>query len=229
MTTRWIIVTVCVAGQRILPGLQRRMADRRVDEVHLADAALILLERRDLLRVGRPEEDRAVAARPAGVVGRVAEVLDAVLGQLRLPAGRDVADPEIPVADERRALAVGRHLRVRGRRAAPPRARLFALGRLARRQVARGLASPWPGRPARLRRPSRCVTRYQKRSADRPAATSARTPVVQHERRRVVGHEFFGARVVGRGQRGRRVGCALRQGGGRGQSARRAAQGPDGR
>ena len=43
-----------VAGQRVLPHAQRRVADRRLDEVHLADVALVLLLRRDLLRVGRP-------------------------------------------------------------------------------------------------------------------------------------------------------------------------------
>ena len=90
-----------VAGQRILPGLQRRMADLRVDEIHLTDIPLILLERRDLLRVGRPFDDRPIASHPAGVVRGVSEVLDAVFRERSLPAALDVADPEVPVADER--------------------------------------------------------------------------------------------------------------------------------
>ena len=58
---------------------------------------------------GDHDDDRAIAAAPAGVVGGVAEVLDAVGRQLPLLACRDVAHPEIPVANEDAALAVGRH------------------------------------------------------------------------------------------------------------------------
>jgi hypothetical protein len=46
---------VFVARERILPRLEPRMADLGADEVHLADLALVLLEGRDLLRVGRPD------------------------------------------------------------------------------------------------------------------------------------------------------------------------------
>ena len=119
MTTRCSIAIDLVAGQRELRDAQRRVADRvdgRVDEVHLADLALVLLVGGDLLRVGRPEHDGAVAAAPAGVVGGVAEVLHAVGRQRRSCAGGDVAHPEVPVADEDRALAVRR-----GRRRCPPR------------------------------------------------------------------------------------------------------------
>ena len=84
------------------------MTDDGVDEVHLADAARVVPEGRDLLRVRRPDDDGRVAARPAGVVGGVGEVLDAVGRELRLAAGRDVAHPEVVVAHERRARAVGR-------------------------------------------------------------------------------------------------------------------------
>ena len=101
------------------------MTDLRVDEIHLADVALILLERRDLLRVGRPDENRAIAVRPAGVVRGVAEVLHAIAGELRLAARCDVAHPQIPIADERAALAVGRQrlwrARTRAHRARPRR------------------------------------------------------------------------------------------------------------
>src|SRR5205085_7038421 len=42
-----------VARQGILPRLELRMARPRVDEIHVADAALVLLECRDLPRVRR--------------------------------------------------------------------------------------------------------------------------------------------------------------------------------
>ena len=117
------------------------MSGAGVDEVHLADAALVLLEGRDLLRVGRPDEDRAVAPRPAGVVGGVAEVLHAVGGELRFPARRDVAHPEVLVADERGQAAVGRRDVGPDRRTAAPARHLFRLrirGRACRRrQIAR--------------------------------------------------------------------------------------------
>ncbi len=70
------------------------------NEVHLAIFALVLLEGCDLFGVGRPDEDGIVAHLPSGVVGRVAEVLDAVGGELRLFAGGDIANPEVVVADE---------------------------------------------------------------------------------------------------------------------------------
>ena len=103
MTTRWIIATMSVARQRILPRLQLGMAD--VVSTRYISPTLrwscwkvaIFLESGDQTRIG------AVALRPAGVVGGVAEVLDAVGRQLRLLAGRDVAHPEIPVANEGRA------------------------------------------------------------------------------------------------------------------------------
>src|SRR5207237_491065 len=98
-----------VAGQRILPGFEPRMADAGADEIHLSGAALVLLEGRNLLRIGRPEEDRVAAVNPAGVVGRVAILFHAVFRQLRLLACRRVAHPEVVVADERGAFAVRRY------------------------------------------------------------------------------------------------------------------------
>ncbi len=97
-----------IARQRILPGLQLRVPDAGVHQVHLADAALVLLEGGDLARVGRPLHHRAIAEAPAGVVGGVAVVLDAVGGERRFLVGGDVAHPQVPVADEHRPLAVGR-------------------------------------------------------------------------------------------------------------------------
>ena len=103
-----------VARQRILPRLERRAPDPRVHEVHLAHAALVLLEGGDLARVGRPLHHRAVAVAPAGVVGRIAVVLHAVGRELGLLTRGHVAHPEVPVADERGPLGVGRqHLGAR--------------------------------------------------------------------------------------------------------------------
>src|SRR5207245_8135477 len=77
--------------------------------------ALVLLERRDLLRVGGPEEDRAVTVGPSGVVGGVAEVLDPVGGELGLLPRRQIADPQVVTANEGRQLPVGRGHRARPR------------------------------------------------------------------------------------------------------------------
>ena len=96
-----------VAGQRVLPRLQRRVPHLGFHQVHLADAALILLEGGDLLGIGRPQHDGPVAAGPAGVVGGVAEVLDAVGGERRLLAGGGVAHPQIRIANEGGVLLVG--------------------------------------------------------------------------------------------------------------------------
>ncbi len=184
-----------VARQRILPRLQRRMPGVRVDEVHLADASLILLERRDLLRVRRPDEDRPIAARPSGVVRRVAEILHAVRGHGRLPAARDVAQPQIPIADERGALAVGRR-HVEPRRDAAPSAAVAALQRRpAGRQVARALRAVFGGHDERLgallgrRAVPEALTACVGNPRHAPGA-------VQDERVGVVRHEALGARIV---------------------------------
>src|SRR5690606_26825714 len=99
---------VLVADQRVLPALDLRVADHGLHQDHLAGPALVLLEGRDLRRVGRPHQDRAVAVGPAGVVGGVAVVGAAIGGELRLLARGDVAHPQVPVADEGLRLAVRR-------------------------------------------------------------------------------------------------------------------------
>ena len=73
---------------------------------------------------------------PAGVVGGVAESLHAIGGELRFLSRGDVAHPQVVVADERRALAIGRR-QIGRRRAAPRRghARCFAIAH-------RGAAAP---------------------------------------------------------------------------------------
>src|ERR1700738_4785739 len=85
------------------------MAHFGVDEIHLADAALVLLEGRDLPRVRRPEKNRVVAANPAGVVRRVAKLLYAVSRELRLASAGDVANPKVVGTNEGSTLAVQRH------------------------------------------------------------------------------------------------------------------------
>src|SRR4029079_18971815 len=106
-----------IAGERVLPRLERRMPDLGLDEIHVAHFALFVRRGGDLLGIGRPEQNRPITAGPAGVVRRVAEVLGAFGRELLLVTGCHVADPEIPIANERGALAVRRH-RDRCRRAA---------------------------------------------------------------------------------------------------------------
>jgi hypothetical protein len=79
-----------VTWQRVFPGLQYRVAHFGLDEIHLADLALILLKSRDLLGVRRPGYDRPVALDPSGVVGRIAIVLDTVRRELFFRFGRDL-------------------------------------------------------------------------------------------------------------------------------------------
>src|SRR5690606_19911478 len=99
---------VLVADQRVLPALDLWVADHGLHQHHLAGPALVLLEGRDLRRVGRPHQDRAVAVGPAGVVGGVAVVGAAIGGEPGFLARGDVAHPQVPVADEGLRLAVRR-------------------------------------------------------------------------------------------------------------------------
>jgi len=128
-----------VARQRVFPRFQMRVPDARVDEIHLADVSLILLEGGDLFRIRRPEDDRPVAVAPAGIVGRVAEVLDAVRCERRFGARRHVAHPQVVVADEHRAPAVGRRHQFRRRRRRRCRIGRLPFGGLALGQIASGL------------------------------------------------------------------------------------------
>src|SRR5665213_4212470 len=84
------------------------MAYARFQQVHFADAALVLLIGRELLRIGRPAHDRTIAVSPARVVGRVSEIPRAVFGELLFLAGCEVANPQIVIANECGALLVGR-------------------------------------------------------------------------------------------------------------------------
>src|SRR5206468_10307199 len=102
------------------------------------DLTLILLKGRDLLRIRGPDEDRPIAFRPTGVVGGVAEILDAVGRQLRFLASRHVAHPQVPVADERHALTVRRPRLGPWRSAGAAAAASLAHGLRAGRHRARG-------------------------------------------------------------------------------------------
>ena len=136
-----------VTREWILPGLQLWMARLGADEIHFADLALVLLERRDLLRVGRPHHDWPVAAGPPGVVGRVSEILHAVRRQRGFLAGGGVADPEVPIADEDGAFAVRR------RHIISDRASSAAARRRARRTSAAAAGGAGRQIARRLRRP----------------------------------------------------------------------------
>ena len=82
------------------------MAHLRVHEVHLTHAALVLLIGCDLLRIGGPQQNRAVAFRPAGVVRGVAEVLHTVGGELGFRARCHFPHPEVVIADKSRFFLV---------------------------------------------------------------------------------------------------------------------------
>ncbi len=96
-----------VADERILPRFQAGGAHLVAHHMEGVELAVVLLLGGDLLAVGRPLEDGAVGMDPSGIVGGVAEVLDAVGGELGFLAGGDVADPEVEPSNEGGALAVG--------------------------------------------------------------------------------------------------------------------------
>ena len=100
-----------VARQRHLPLREGGVAHLVAHHIEVAELAVVLLLGGDLLAVGRPLEDGAVAVHPARVVGGVAEVLDAVGGELRFGAragAGDVANPEVESSNEGGALSVRR-------------------------------------------------------------------------------------------------------------------------
>ena len=85
--TRWMVVTTSSPGSGYFHACSAGMAHLGFHQVHFADAALILLEGGDALGIGRPQHDGPVAAGPAGIVGGVAEILDAVGGERGLLIG----------------------------------------------------------------------------------------------------------------------------------------------
>ena len=97
-----------VLRKGILPGLQPRMPDIGGHEIHLPHPTLIVLEGRNFLRIRRPKENRTVAFCPPRVVGGVAEILHPVGGELGFLPGCQVTHPQVVVADEGGARAVGR-------------------------------------------------------------------------------------------------------------------------
>ncbi len=95
-----------VFRQRVPPLLELRCADLRAHEIHPAHAAAVMLEGRDLPGVRRPQQHRAVTPRPAGVVGRIAEILDAVGRERAVLVGRQIPHPQVVVPDVRRVPAI---------------------------------------------------------------------------------------------------------------------------
>ena len=89
-----------VAGQRIFPGLQCRMAHLGFHQIHLADTALILLEGRDFFRVRRPKQHGTIAVDPTGIIRCVAKIFHAVRSELGLFARGHIAHPQIEVANK---------------------------------------------------------------------------------------------------------------------------------
>jgi hypothetical protein len=96
-----------VARKRILPCAQRRMPRGRVHEIHLTGLALILLEGRDLLRVRRPLEHRAIAADSSRRCRCVPVIFHAVGRELLVRSRGQVPDPQVPVLDVRAYLPSG--------------------------------------------------------------------------------------------------------------------------
>ena len=72
--------------------------------------ALILLEGREHLRIRRPHYDRVFAMDPTGIVRCIAVILHAVRGELLLHPGRDLAHPQVPIAEENRPLSIWRKI-----------------------------------------------------------------------------------------------------------------------
>ncbi len=107
-----------VARQGVFPRVELRMADVGRCKVHLTDAPAVMLERRNPLRVGRPQKHGLVASAPPRVVSCVSEILDTVRRQLFLPAALKITYPQVVIPHERGSLAVRRSDRgsVGGRR-----------------------------------------------------------------------------------------------------------------
>ena len=95
MITRWIMVTTSSPGSGYFhacsSGCPTLVSTRYISPTPRWSCwnVAIFFESGDQSTIGRS------LLRPAGVVGGVAEVLDAVGGELRLLAGGDVAHPQV--------------------------------------------------------------------------------------------------------------------------------------
>ena len=99
---------LAVTREGIPPGVDLGMADGGGNAGHAAGLAEVELKGGNLFGIGRPDEDGVGAAAPAGVVGGIAEVGQAVVGELEVMASVEVADPEVVPADKGGERAVGR-------------------------------------------------------------------------------------------------------------------------
>ena len=143
MTTRWIIAITRIAGQRILhtrsSGGRRSVLTRYISPTLRSSCCYVAI----FFESGDQRHDGAIAAAPAGVVGRVAEVLHAVGRERLLLAGRQsrtqrfqsrMKAPRLPSGDIASGLpsdetcrrALGRR---RGARREPPRPLAAGRGR----------------------------------------------------------------------------------------------------
>ena len=77
-------------------------------QVHFSHAALVLCDGCDFFRIGRPDDDRPVTRSLSGVIRRVAEVRDAIGGELSFFGRGHIAHPQVVIANECRALPIRR-------------------------------------------------------------------------------------------------------------------------
>jgi len=122
-------------------------------EIHLSHVPFVLLLCCNLLRIGRPEENRTVTARPSGVVGGVPEVLYTVGCELCFLPRRQIPHPEVPVADKGLPLAIRRANPLRPRGLSPPNVSLAVGVNGARVRFAGSTNMYWD--------PSSVILRYQ--------------------------------------------------------------------
>src|SRR5262249_45422025 len=90
----------------------------------------------DFFRVRRPGKHRSIAVSPAGVIGCITEILRAIRRELRFLTAGQITNPQVVIANESRALFVGRQ-NVRWRSTASPKC--GGLTTLLRRGVCRAL------------------------------------------------------------------------------------------
>ena len=101
---------VFITKQWILPGIQLRMPHLGGIQIHVPDFATVVTEGGYLAGIWRPQQNRTIPAYPAGVIGCVTIVLDAIESELGTLTGFCVANPEVVIFDIGRLQAVGRQV-----------------------------------------------------------------------------------------------------------------------
>ncbi len=115
---------IFIPHQRIPPRLQHRMPIRHRHQIHQPRLPLVLLERRNLLPIRRPRQNRCIRVLPSRVIRRIPKVLHAIRRQLFLFFRRHRANPKIVVANKRRHRFIRRQV-LRPRMTPRHRSRLF--------------------------------------------------------------------------------------------------------